>query len=75
LAHALQDYQTLESYNRGDWHMMGIVVKTNAPKCSLCGHQKELQDSLWGIESDAGSYAEEVISDLVNELLGKIERG
>jgi len=62
-AYAMHDYERMERYNRGDWHMMGIVVTI------LKGAFKEVGNaSLWGIESDSSAaYVEEVENDLMEE--------
>ena len=58
----LADYGTM-------WEMVGVVVE-------LSWHGATLEsNSLWGIESDSDSeYFETVAKDLVDEIIGKIER-
>jgi len=66
---AVQDYERVESMNRGDWCFVGVVVEIDAPVCSRCGHVERLTASLWGIASDSDdSYFEEVRDDLIREL-------
>ena len=53
--YSVLDYERMEGYNTGDWHMMGCVVKVWA------GGYEVGRDSLWGIESDSSDeHREEV---------------
>ncbi len=49
-----QDYQRMEAYNRGDWHMVGI--RAVAEVVTASGTIQTLRSGgLWGIESDSGN--------------------
>ena len=67
--YALQDYDRVEGYNRGDWCMTGIVVTLDLGICPTCRKFQSVSNSLWGIESDAGDYADEVFRDLAAQCL------
>lgn len=70
--HAREDYKRMEQYNRGDWHMMGIVVKIKLPKCECCGEAPIVEESLWGIESDSeDKYIKDTIRELIKEGIAK----
>jgi len=43
-----EDYKRMESYSRGDWQMLGIVVKMTV------NGREAATDSVWGNESDGG---------------------
>lgn len=51
-------YNRMESYNRGDWVMMGITATARLGTMH-CG-----ESSLWGIESDSGDYLNEMAPEL-----------
>jgi hypothetical protein len=70
----LQDYERMESLNRGDWQFIGIIAKADVV---LAGNvvQHITSGGLWGIESDGGNYLEEVNSqelDNLSEQLGAL---
>lgn len=60
--YGFQDYKQMEEYNRGDWCMIGIVVKVFKAGVELSS------GSLWGIESNSEvSYFDEIARDLAGE--------
>lgn len=63
-----QDYDRMESLNRGDWCYYGIsaVAEVWNPKTHTT--QKIRSGGLWGIESDSGNYLEEVEQEQLTEL-------
>jgi hypothetical protein len=69
-----QDYLRLESYNRGDWGMIGIwaevvllVPLRGSPGSSI--RQKIKSGGLWGIESDSDDeYLDSVYAEQCDEL-------
>lgn len=61
--HALEDYERMQAYNRGDWGMMGIVVSIP---------EFDVQNSLWGIETDSEGYQEEIIQELIYECISEL---
>jgi hypothetical protein len=61
----------LEARVRGyfleQWSYVGVVLEMRGPACECCGERKTYTASLWGIESDAGDYFAEVLTDLSSE--------
>ncbi len=53
LIYIKQDYQRHESYNRGDWCMLGIIAKATVQLTSKGPVQTLRSGGLWGIESDS----------------------
>jgi hypothetical protein len=53
-----------KAYKRGDFYYCGVVVREFDDDDQEVGRA-----SLWGIESDSGSYFAEVANELVTELL------
>jgi len=72
LAYALQDYLRLESYNQGDWCMLGVTVSTPSSPCPVCGHREVVSRSLRGVESDSGGYIRQVVNELCQEVMAHI---
>ena len=77
-AYMMRDYERMEAFNRGDWHMMGIAVtvikgefdiKDIVVTGTLQIQGAEVGSaSLWGIESDSDtSYVESVEDELIDE--------
>lgn len=66
LASAVSDARRLESYERGDWGMIGIVAMVYV-------NGREIgNDSLWGIESDSGrDYLRSVARDVSSEAIAE----
>jgi hypothetical protein len=72
--YALQDYNLMESYNRGDWCYIGMraVADITLPGSSII--QRISSGGLWGIESDSGSdYIGEVEKDELAALRQALE--
>lgn len=64
---ATADFERLRRWCENDWQYVGVIVterRTDADGYEYDGPSA----SLWGIESDAGEYFEEVIKELVHEL-------
>lgn len=57
-----RDYNRVESFCRGDWAMIGIIATARIGSMQ-CGTA-----SLWGIESDAADYIDEIAHELSREL-------
>lgn len=57
----------VRAYVRGEWSYVGVVLEHQTAPCASCGERKSHTSSLWGIESDAGDYFAEVLSDLSSE--------
>lgn len=74
--YAMQDYKRMEGLNNGDWAIVGIVAKAEI----LVGDTIQTIHSagLWGVESDADDYiqqmAKEQLADLA-ELLAQVGPG
>lgn len=60
-AQVMADQRRLEAYDNGDWCSVGVIV-TCARAGVVLGRA-----SLWGIESDAGTYFAEVVDELARE--------
>ena len=68
-----EDYQRMESLNRGDWCCLGIIAKA---KVVLAGEviQTIRSGGLWGIESDSGEdYLGSVEEDELANLRKQLE--
>jgi hypothetical protein len=61
---ARADMARLRAWLRDEWHWCGVTVRP-AGACRCCGPSQ----SLWGIESDAGGYFEDVMRELADELI------
>jgi hypothetical protein len=60
--YGLQDYKRMEGLNRGDWNFVGIIAK--AEIITESGTMQTIRSGgLWGIESDAGAYLDEVATE------------
>ena len=71
-AAAMSDFKRLDAWCRDVWCYVGVVV-------TLCDENGDPVDgmdaSLWGIESDAGDYLDEVARELAEEIIAKHESG
>lgn len=66
-AYVLDDYRRCESFNRGDWNMVGCRVTVSF------GHL-EAKDSLWGINSDCSAgYRKEVETDCTANAIAELK--
>jgi len=64
---ALADFDRLRRWCNDDWSYVGVIV---APVCPCCDEAKwDDAQSLWGIESDAGEYLQEVARELAGEFV------
>lgn len=61
-----RDFQRLRAWCADQWGYIGVVVTL----LDVDGEETDENESLWGIESDAGDYLDEV----ANELAGEISR-
>jgi hypothetical protein len=71
-----QDYQRMESYNRGDWCMTGIKASVTLQIPHGDGFISQTIESpgLWGVESDAGEdHLQEVFRDECSILASMLE--
>ena len=59
--------QRVQAYFLEHWSYVGVIVTCQSVACSSCGESKETDASLWAIESDAGEYFAEVVSNLLEE--------
>ena len=74
--YARQDYDRMESLNRGDWCFMGMRAEAEVQTGSDVV-QRITSGGLWGIESDSGkdhfeSIAREELAQLKDELVGLV---
>lgn len=70
-----QDYQRMEAYNRGDWHMVGVWAEARVQLTDQGAVQTIRSGGLWCIESDSeDGYLDEVereeLTALERELAG-----
>ena len=67
-----QNYQRCEAYNRGDWHMIGIIAKAEIVTLGdIC--QTIRSGGLWGVESDSGqAYLDEVAQEELAQLRAEL---
>lgn len=59
------DMERMRGWCNDDWHWCGVSV---FPLSEDGDELRSKTESLWGIESDADSYFEEVISDLIAQI-------
>jgi hypothetical protein len=62
-----QDFDRMESLNNGNWNFIGIIVKAEI-LTSNGTIQVVRSGGLWGIESDSGTYLDEVGKDELENL-------
>lgn len=62
---ARSDMKRMSDWRDGYWSYVGVVVTA---ECSCCRRFTGKNASLWGIESDAGDYLDEVARGLVEEI-------
>lgn len=60
------DFQRLKGWCEDRWHYVGVVV---TERCPCCNDFTGPSSSLWGIESDAGEYLDEVANILIDEII------
>ena len=59
------DFEYLRRWCSDDWSYIGVVVTARCPTCGeFCGPS----ESVWGIESDSGSYLSETAIELAEEI-------
>lgn len=61
---AMRDFERLRDWCNDGWHYVGVVVEL----LDLNGKPTGRDASLWGIESDAGDYFEEVAREIAGEI-------
>jgi hypothetical protein len=75
--YGLQDFKRMESLNRGDWCMIGIVAEAEVLIPSgpdSCHVQHITGGSLWGIESDSdNAFLETIARECLGELQQQLE--
>lgn len=60
------DFRRLKDWYEDRWHYVGVVV---TERCPCCNKFTGPSSSLWGIESDAGEYLDEVANILIDEII------
>lgn len=69
------DYERMESYNNGNWHMTGCIAKAEVQLAANGPFQTIRSGGLWGVESDADSaYLDQIRRDELNQLYQELER-
>lgn len=67
-----KDFEFLRAWCNDEWHYIGVVVTL----LDIDGDPIEEQSaSLWGIESNAGAYLDEVAKELAEEIAGRVGDG
>ena len=67
----IEDYERMEAYARGDWHMVGVRAEAHVLAGPKGAQTRQVLRSagLWGIESDSEkSYFQEVAEEQYAEL-------
>jgi len=71
-----QDFTQMQSLSRGDWSFVGIVAKAVVSR-SIGNGNRRLQEfssgGLWGVESNAGAYLEDVKEQELEDLKQHLE--
>lgn len=62
-----QNYERMEAYNAGNWHMMGVWAEANIEMKGVT--QRIRSGGIWGVESDSGK---ENINELAQEQLNEL---
>lgn len=62
------DMERMRGWLHDSWHWCGVVVTL----LDVDGNETAESQSLWGIESDAGDYLEEVAADLAVEIAHRV---
>lgn len=66
-----EDFQNLKAWCNDGWYWLGVIVTlVDDDGETITGASA----SLWGIESTAGDYLDEVAHDLAGEVLGNLKR-
>lgn len=72
-----EDYQRMESYNRGDWNMVGVKAAITLRIRISKGNwilQRIESPGIWGIESDAGEiYLDEIYQEECSVLMSMLQ--
>lgn len=63
-----EDFDRLRAWCRDEWTYIGVVVIL----LDAHGQRTEFSEALWGIESDAGAYLDEVATELAEEILASL---
>lgn len=66
---AMADFERLRAWCNDEWEWCGVVVELLDDSGDPMGET----DSLWGIESDAGAYFDDVAHECAAELLHRLE--
>jgi len=67
---AMADCNYLRRWCNDQWWWAGVVVTLLDDD----GDETDYSDSLWGVESDAGEYLEEVAKEVANEIIYQLEK-
>jgi len=62
----MNDCARMKAWCEDDWSYIGLVINASREGVQLTG---EYEIALWGIESDAGDYLEEVANDLAGQAI------
>jgi len=73
--YGMQDYKRMEGLERGDWSFIGIMAKAvvSYRLNGYCRLETFTSGGLWGIETDAGEYLDEVKTEELDGLKNHLE--
>ena len=74
--YGLEDWKRMQGLEKGDWHFIGIRAEATVKYKTNMRHyrlEKLTSGGLWGIESDAGDYLEEVKGGELSDLKCHLE--
>lgn len=66
------DFERMRAWCNDSWHWCGVTVRPVDEHGEPA--DEEYAHALWGIESDAGAYFDEVIADLCDEVEHDVQR-
>ena len=64
-----EDYIRMKAWCEDEWYYLGVAVTL----LDVDGNKTNLRDSLWGIESDADDYLDEVARDIAESLSEQVK--
>jgi len=67
---AMADFDRLRRWCNDQWDYVGVIIEM----LDDAGDPMGETESLWGVESDAGDYFEEVAQELAAEIIHRVER-
>jgi hypothetical protein len=68
-----QDFESMKSYNAGEWDYIGIRATCEVQLVPNGTIQRLSSGGLWGIESNAGDYLAEIEQEQLSELRSQLK--